>query len=105
MKTHSLPLTFIFLFAIVAATCGCTASDTCGTGEYTKDGICCTYVCDKTCPEGYSEGTCRCECKITEDTGKPVEKQDNLSEEDTNPDPNLDDIFSDENIDPPGIPE
>ncbi len=100
MKTHSLPLTFVLLFAIVAATCGCTASDTCDTGEYTKDGICCTYVCDKTCPEGYIEGTCRCECKTTEDT----EKQDNLPE-DTNPDPNLDDIFSDENIDPPGIPE
>ncbi len=100
MKTHSLSLTFVLLFAIVAATCGCTASDTCDTGEYTKDGICCTYVCDKTCPEGYIEGTCRCECKTTEDT----EKQDNLPE-DTNPDPNLDDIFSDENIDPPGIPE
>ena len=91
MKTQHLPLTFILLFAIVAATCGCTASETCPTGEYTNDSICCTYVCEKTCPAGYVEGTCKCVCKNSEDN--------------TTPDPNIDGIFADEQIDPPGIPE
>ena len=96
MKTQYFPLTFILLFAIVVATCGCTASDTCTTGEYTKDGECCTYVCEKTCPAGYIEGTCKCVCKSAEDDTSP---------DNTTPDPNLDDIFADEQIDPPGIPE
>ncbi|RLG13437.1 MAG: hypothetical protein DRN71_04840 [Candidatus Nanohalarchaeota archaeon] len=96
MKTQHLPHVFLLLFAIVAATCGCTASDTCPTGEYTKDGICCTHVCEKTCPAGYIEGTCKCECKNPEDNTPP---------DNTTPDPNIDDIFSDEQIDPPGIPE
>lgn len=105
MKAQSLPLTFILLLAIVVATCGCTSDETCNTQEYTKDGECCTYICDKTCPSGYIEGTCRCECKTTEEIEKPDEETDTLPDENTNPDPNIDDIFSDEDIDPPGIPE
>ncbi len=97
MKTQHLPHVFILLFIMVAATCGCTTSDACPTGEYTKDGICCTYVCEKSCSAGYIDGTCKCECKLPEE-------EDNPPADDTNPDPNIDDIFADDQIDPPGIP-
>ncbi len=85
MKTLS-----ILVFVIVVI-CGCTANDTCATGEYTKEGECCTYVCEIACPFGYVEGTCNCECISVE--------------EDTVPDTNIDDIFAYEQIDPPMIPE
>ena len=76
---------FLFLFIL-----GC--SKTCESGLYTKDGKCCTYVCNIACPDEYKEGACNCECK--EATGA-----------DEQADTNVDSVFEDdEGVKPPELP-
>lgn len=66
----------------------------CETSLFTKEGECCTYVCDTDCEGGYIEGTCQCECISSAGN-------DNTESEDMN----IDDIFDDSsNIEPPSIP-
>lgn len=63
---------------------GCT--NICTSGIYTDDNQCCTYTCDFECPNGYKQGTCKCEC---------IESYD----------PGLDEIFdSGDGIAPPTLP-
>ncbi|MFH1095403.1 MAG: hypothetical protein V1728_04255 [Candidatus Micrarchaeota archaeon] len=39
------------------------ASASCASGVSDgPNGICCAYVCNATCANGYKPGTCRCEC-------------------------------------------
>ena len=69
---------------------GCTTP--CSSKLFTKEGKCCTYVCNKECPSGYKAGTCNCECSIQKINETPK-------------DANVDNVFDDNaDITPPGLP-
>jgi len=42
---------------------GCSTKKACETGLYDQEGKCCEEVCNKECPSGYVQGSCRCECR------------------------------------------
>ncbi len=79
----------LLFFILLILISGCKQS--CESKLYTKDGKCCTYICDKICTNGYAEGTCNCECLTLEGNAGG--------------DTNIDSIFDDKGgIEPPQVP-
>jgi len=88
---------FLFLVFTLVLLAGCSKKniEKCESNLYTKDGKCCTYVCNKECPSGYIENTCNCECN------EDGNLQGNGASE-----TNVDDIFDDGgDVEPPILPK
>jgi len=81
------------LFLVLGSLFISACNQKCESGIYASNGKCCGYVCDIECENGYKEGTCNCECKITDSAGSGYE------------DTNIDNIFDDSSsVEPPPIP-
>ena len=81
---------YFFLFFVLLLLTACSSSVDVGKKECESgifsDGKCCTYVCDKECPQGFKPNTCNCECLNESSYG-------------------LDSFSNDIDINPPEIPE
>jgi len=92
MKMKKEMIFLFFVFGIFLSGCSLYQQE-CESGLFTKDGECCTYICDLECPNGFVEGTCQCEC-IPSD-------QNVVGDQNTN----IDNIFDDNtDIQPPPVP-
>jgi len=91
MKKEAIIL--FFIFSVFLSGCSMLPTQKCGSGLFTKDGKCCTYICDLECPNGFVEGTCHCEC---------MPGEQNIGD---NQNTNIDNIFDDNtDIQPPPVP-
>ena len=50
-----------FFFLLLLGSCTPSINPECPSGIFNND-ICCTYVCDKVCSQGFEPNTCNCVC-------------------------------------------